>query len=106
MANNRIDQLLNERARIEAELEDAFADEDEWPRMVTLYSHSTKETNRDAIEGSDEFIGMSDDAMDTFLEQFVYALYEVEFQLAVNKDGTYKILRVSEGETDILTPDV
>jgi len=97
--NNRIDQLLNEQARIEAELEEALADEDEaWPRSVTMYLHSCKETNWDKVEHSGELDGMTDEGARTFSG----ALYEVQFEMLVNRNGTYKILSVKDG-SEILT---
>lgn len=97
--NNRIEQLLNEQARIEEELEEALADKDEaWPRPITMYLHSCKETNWDKVEHSGELDGMSDEAARTFSG----TLYEVQFDLLVNHDGTYKILRVKDG-SEILT---
>ena len=98
--NNRIDQLLNEQARIEKELEQAYADEDTaWPRHITMGLNACKESNWDKFE-SEELAGMSDDAGRTFAG----TLYEVMFDLEVNKDGTSKILRAVCGK-EVLVPE-
>lgn len=58
---------------------------DQWPKQVSVYLHGDKESNWDTAQK----IGLSEEA---FTEKFKYALYEVEFNLEVNEDGTYKIL--------------
>jgi len=62
---------------------------------VTRHLHSDKESNLDTAES----LGLDEKAQN----EFMYALYEVEFDLEVNKDGTYKILKVTCGE-DVLLP--
>lgn len=62
---------------------------------VSRYLHSDKESNLDTAEG----LGLDEKAQD----EFMYALYEVEFQLEVNKDGSYKILKVIDGD-NVLIP--
>ncbi len=55
-----------------------------WPKRAKVYLHSSKECMRD----SGEELGLQGEA----LREFSYALYEVEFDLEVNENGTYKIL--------------
>ena len=98
MANSRIEQLMNERERIETELAEALGAEDSWPRRIQIGLHGSKESNWDLMTESGELDGMSEDAQSTF----AYALYEVLFELDVNQDGTYTIVRAKDGE-DILT---
>ncbi len=62
---------------------------------VSRYLHSDKESNLDTATG----LGLDKKAQD----EFMYALYEVEFQLEINEDGTYKILKVIDGD-NVLIP--
>lgn len=97
--NNRIDQLLNELAAVEEELAELRANEKlSWTRHITMGLHSCKESNWDKFE-SEELAGMPDEAGRTFAG----TLYEVMFDLEVNKDGTSKILRVVCGK-EVLVP--
>ena len=64
---------------------------------VTRHLHSDKESNYDTAEG----LGLSEEAQ----KEFAYALYEVEFDLEVNEDGTYKILKVTDGDNVLLPVD-
>ena len=57
-----------------------------WPRKTTMYLSSSKDYCAEV--GAE--LGLSEEAMQTF----VYALYEVKFEMEVNEDGTYKILNV------------
>ncbi len=51
-----------------------------------MYLHSSKEYSYE----SGEEIGLDEDALD----EFMYALYEVGFELEVEMDGSYKIVAV------------
>ena len=62
---------------------------------VSRYLHSDKESNLDTAEG----LGLDEKAQN----EFMYALYEVEFQLEVQADGSYKILKVIDGD-NVLIP--
>lgn len=62
---------------------------------VSRYLHSDKESNLDTAEG----LGLDEKAQNAFM----YALYEVEFQLEVQADGSYKILKVIDGD-NVLIP--
>lgn len=59
-----------------------------WPKTVTAYAHSSKESMWD--EG--EKLGLKGEA----LSLFKHAIGEVEFKLSVNEDGTYTILEMKE----------
>ncbi len=61
---------------------------------VSLYLHRDKDSNYETAQG----LGLDEKAQD----EFKYALYEVEFELEVNKDGSYKILKVTDGENVLL----
>ena len=80
--------LLEERQRTIEEEAEEEAGNPSWPKRTQMYLHSNKEY---AWEVGEE-LGLSDEA----LGDFRYALYEVTFEIEVNKDGTYKILNVSE----------
>jgi len=97
--STRVEQLLNERARIEAELEEALEAEDSWPRRVQMGLLSSKDSNWDLLSEG-ELDGMTEDAQRTFS----YTLYEVLFEVEVNKDGTSKILRAVCGK-EVLVPE-
>lgn len=98
--NNRIDQLLKERVRIEAELDEAFESEDSWPRRIQINLCSSRDSNWNLMTHGGELDGMSEDAQRTFS----YALFEVLFEVDVNQDGTYTIVRARNGK-QILTPE-
>jgi hypothetical protein len=57
---------------------------------VNHYLHSDKETNYELGQE----IGLSEDA----LRNFKYCLYEVEFELEVDENGEYEILKVDGRE--------
>lgn len=57
-------------------------------KIIKAYLHSSKESMRELAQES----GLSDEAQD----EFRYALYEVEFELEVEPDGSYNILRVDQ----------
>lgn len=59
-----------------------------WPRTRAVYLHSSKETMYE--HGSE--LGLTGEALD----KFTFALYELTLELAVNQDGTYKIVRIAE----------
>ena len=64
---------------------------------VTVYLHRDKETNLDTAMG----LELSETAQD----EFMYALYEVEFDLEVDKDGHYLITEVRDSD-QVLRPVV
>ena len=66
----------------------ARAATDDFPKKLTVYLYSDKENMRE----SGKSIGLVGEASD----EFVRALYGVEFVLSVNADGTYEIKEVKE----------
>jgi hypothetical protein len=56
----------------------------EWPRRITMWVNGCKEHAREMGEE----IGLEGEAQ----HDFSYALYEVEFVLSVNEDGSYEII--------------
>lgn len=64
---------------------------------VSVYLHRDKETNLETAEG----LELNEKAQN----EFMYALYEVEFELEVNDDGSYKILKVTDGDNVLLPVD-
>ena len=58
-----------------------------FPKQTTVYLHSGKEE----MIGIGKKLGLSEEAV----EKFMYCCYEVEVEIEVNADGTYKILKVS-----------
>lgn len=72
-----------------------------WPKKITTYLHGSKDT---AYETAME-IGLSEEA---YREEFRGLLYEIEFDILVQEDGTYRILEVREVQSrdkvDIFLP--
>jgi hypothetical protein len=64
---------------------------DDFPKRVKMYLHGDKDSNWRT--GHD--IGLSEEAI---RQEFKYALYEVEVEIEVNRDGTYKMVSV-DGRT-------
>lgn len=62
---------------------------------VTLYLHRDKESNLDTAVG----LELDEKAQN----EFMYALYEVEFDLEVNKQGHYTITEVRDSD-QVLRP--
>lgn len=62
---------------------------------VTVYLHRDKETNLDTAQG----LELNEKAQD----EFMYALYEVEFDLEVNEDGSYRVTEVRDSD-QVLRP--
>ncbi len=58
---------------------------DEWPKTVKMYLHGDKDSNWQIGED----IGLSEEAI---RENFKYALYEVELDVEVHKDGNIKVI--------------
>lgn len=58
-----------------------------FPKRIKLYAHRDKESNW----SKGEQIGLSEEAIQ---ENFVYALYEVEFDVEVQENGETRIIAV------------
>jgi hypothetical protein len=83
----KAEEIAELKARIE-ELEKPEPSQ-VWPKIVTMYTHSEKERNWD----TGEEIGLSELAIGNLLK---WVIGEVEFELEVQEDGDYKILRVAD----------
>lgn len=59
-----------------------------WPKQIKAYLHS----NKDYMGELSSTLGLKDEAA----REFCYALYEVEFTLLVNENGTYEIIEVDK----------
>jgi len=66
----------------------------QWPKKMTAYLHADKMDKYEWFEQLD----MGEPAG----EELTGALYEVEFDMLVNKDGTYKIVEVREGKNKLV----
>lgn len=64
------------------------------PKTTTMYLHSDKESNYDTARD----LGLPAKAADNFR----YALTELEIDLEVDDDGTYRILEIRDGEDKFL----
>lgn len=99
------EDLRREIAEKEAELQRLKEQEREagWPRTTTDYLHGSKES---AYEKAAELLDCDydDDEVYKFGRNYLNALYEVEFELEVQRDGTSRIVKVDgrrlEDETD------
>lgn len=67
------------------------------PKLTTMYLHGCKESSYETAKE----LGLSDGAV----EKFRHALYEVEFDLEIYPNGTYKILEVREGSQELRPVD-
>jgi hypothetical protein len=64
-----------------------------------MYANGSKEQAISEISDMEEdglLDDMTDDELEKFESNFVYALYEVGLELEIYKDGSYKILNVKE----------
>lgn len=90
---SRAEELRREIEEKQKELEEI---ESEWPKRVTSYLHGSKE---DAYYKCETELGIDDPE---FARNYMSALYEVEFELEVERDGTTRIVKVNGRE---LEPD-
>lgn len=72
-----------------------------FPFKKYFYLHSSKTSNVKKLED----YAMENDLIfdDDFLSSMAHALYEVKFELEIYEDGSYKILKVKDGD-NILIP--
>ena len=80
---NAVDIVLSKIKEIEEE-------QAKWPKVIYCFIHGDKETNIDM----GKLLCLSPGAMDNF----AYALCEVEVGLRVDKDGSYKIISINGRE--------
>jgi hypothetical protein len=66
-----------------------------FPKIITMYLHSSKEDTR--YQGHE--IALSESAIDN---EFVYALYEVGFEVKVQEDGSIEVLKVLVDEDEFV----
>ena len=85
----RLAEIARQQAALTAEAEQLQAQQTvPWPRRHKVYLHSNKERMWD----HGEEIGLDAEGCKTF----THALYEVEFDLEVSRDGTCKIIAVDK----------
>lgn len=96
-----IEQLETELARVEEKLAKARTSNSSWPRTIKMYLHGSKESDWEMWMYNGELDGMTEEDCQN---HFIGTLYEVEFDVSVNRDGTSKILKVKCG-SEVLFPD-
>lgn len=85
--SNRIEEIDELITQLQEEREELVAKgKAPWPRRVTTYLHSSKESNYEDGEG----LGLTDNA----LQKFAYACCEVAIELEVWPDGRSCIVGV------------
>lgn len=66
-----------------------------WPRRIDMYLHGDGETNEGYTDPEEEDGGI---LAGVNMDNWRGALYEVEFDVLVYEDGTYKVIGIVETE--------